>query len=86
MYKNLLYKIKYVVLKLFVNKIKYVNSYYDIKLTPMWGDNTFKFCYCGGYGDFFANYLRNLDKNFVFIDIGANQGLYSIIAGNNEFS
>lgn len=85
MHKNLLYKIKYILFKLFVKK-KYVNSYYDVKLTPIWGDNTFKFCYCGDYGDFFANYLRNLDSNFIFVDIGANQGLYSIIAGKNKFS
>jgi len=30
--------------------------------------------------------LNNLNENFVFVDIGANQGLYSIIAGKNKFS
>ena len=49
-----------------------------------WRDVTFRFCIRGSYGTVFSDYLKNYTKPFCFIDIGANQGLYSLIAGNNK--
>lgn len=60
-----------------------VRSDYGVLLTPNWGDLTFEFCLYKGYGTFFSDYLRNIDYPFTFIDIGANQGLYSLIAAQN---
>ena len=83
--RKIFFKISYLVFKLFrVNR--FVASYYNVKLTPIWDDQTFKFCYRGDYGNFLSDYLNNLNENFVFVDVGANQGLYSIIAGKNKFS
>lgn len=83
--KKIFFKISYLVFKLFrVNR--FIASYYNVKLTPIWDDQTFKFCYRGDYGNFLSDYLNNLNENFVFVDIGANQGLYSIIAGKNKLS
>ncbi|WP_428031213.1 FkbM family methyltransferase [Ancylobacter sp.] len=60
-----------------------VRSEYGVLLTPNWNDATFRFCLYQGYGTFFSDYLRGLEEPFIFIDIGANQGLYSLIAAQN---
>ena len=83
--RKIFFKISYLFFKLFrVNR--FVATYYNVKLFPIWDDQTFKFCYRGDYGNFLSDYLKKLNENFVFVDIGANQGLYSIIAGKNKFS
>ncbi|TCK23231.1 FkbM family methyltransferase [Ancylobacter aquaticus] len=69
--------------RLFNTKI--VKSYYGVLLTANWDDATFRFCMHGSYGKFLSNYLRGIDYPFIFIDIGANQGLYSLIAAQNMF-
>ena len=63
---------------------KYVKSFYGPLMFENWKDVTFRFCIRGSYGTVFSDYLKNYTKPFCFIDIGANQGLYSLIAGNNE--
>ena len=70
----------------FINKdslLKYVKSFYGPLMLENWHDTTFRFCIRGSYGTVFSNYLKDYKKSFCFIDIGANQGLYSLIAGNN---
>ena len=63
---------------------KYIKSFYGPLMFENWKDVTFRFCIRGSYGTVFSDYLKNYTKPFCFIDIGANQGLYSLIAGNNE--
>ena len=82
-FKRIFFRIKYFYFS-FLKKSINTNSYYGVKLFPLWEDQTFKFCFRGDYGDFFSNFLKKIDSQFVFIDIGANQGLYSIIAGKNS--
>jgi FkbM family methyltransferase len=67
-----------------LNHPKYVKSFYGPLMFENWKDVTFRFCIRGSYGTVFSDYLKNYKKPFCFIDIGANQGLYSLIAGNNE--
>ena len=38
----------------------------------------------GSYGNFYSDRLKKEKNKFLFIDIGANQGLYSIIAAKNK--
>ncbi|HET8903038.1 MAG TPA: FkbM family methyltransferase [Saccharospirillum sp.] len=61
----------------------YVRSEYGILLRRNWLDATFHFCKKGSYDLHFADFLRHQADPFVFVDIGANQGLYSILAGLN---
>lgn len=61
----------------------YVRSEYGILLRKNWLDATFHFCKKGSYDQLFADFLRFQNQPFVFVDIGANQGLYSILAGLN---
>lgn len=48
-----------------------------------WGDLTFEFCYDGSYGSTLSDLLATKQEPFVFLDIGANQGLYSLVAAAN---
>ena len=66
-----------------LNHPKYVKSFYGPLMFENWKDVTFRFCIRGSYGTVFSDYLKNYTKPFCFIDIGANQGLYSLIAGSN---
>jgi FkbM family methyltransferase len=45
----------------------------------------FYFNALGSYGFYYSNYLKSLSHPFIFLDIGANQGLYSLISGKNTF-
>lgn len=58
-------------------------SRYGVRMTGNWGDRTFRYCIFGTYGEDLAELLRSRSSPFQFIDIGANQGLYSLIAGQN---
>lgn len=60
-----------------------VSSAYGIRVAANWDDATFRFYVEGAYGFFLADLLRNQDRPFHFMDIGANQGLYSILAVRN---
>jgi len=62
---------------------KCIKSFYGPLMTENWRDVTFRFCIRGSYGTVFSDYLKDYKNPFCFIDIGANQGLYSLIAGNN---
>ena len=47
-------------------------------------DNTFLFCLRGNYGFAYSSHLRKRNTPFSYLDIGANIGLYSLIALNNK--
>lgn len=61
-----------------------VRSRYGVWLTSNWSDATFNMYYFGQYGRVLADILRDEQRPFVFLDIGANQGLYSLLAGKNQ--
>lgn len=61
-----------------------VRSAYGVDFVANYNDATFKFYVTGVYGDYYSSYLATVQPNFIFLDIGANQGLYSIIAARNQ--
>jgi FkbM family methyltransferase len=61
----------------------FVRSRYGVSLKANWSDRTFNFCHFGLYGRTLSDLLEGQDKPFVFLDIGANQGLYALIASQN---
>lgn len=65
-------------------KTKIVKSAYGISFKENWTDNTFNYYIQGTYGFFYSSYLENYDNDFIFLDIGANQGLYSLLAASNN--
>ena len=60
-----------------------VRSAYGVLMVPNWQDTTFRYCIFGTYGRDLADLLLEQREAFVFVDIGANQGLYSLIAAQN---
>lgn len=60
-----------------------VRSAYGVLMVPNWQDTTFRYCIFGTYGRDLADLLLGQTDDFMFIDIGANQGLYSLIAVQN---
>jgi FkbM family methyltransferase len=54
-------------------------------MTANWADVTFRLCAMGNYGYFLSDKLHEKKTAFSFVDIGANQGLYSLIAAKNPF-
>lgn len=48
------------------------------------GDHQFYLCATGKSGFKLANIINELDNKFTFIDIGANMGLYSLLAAQNK--
>jgi FkbM family methyltransferase len=69
---------------LYIIKPKITKSAYGVKLYSKWGDATFNLCLNGTYGYFFYNFLNNIEKPSSFVDIGANQGIYTLIASKNR--
>jgi FkbM family methyltransferase len=61
-----------------------VTSRYGVRLKGNWRDLTFQFYHQGAYGYYLSSLLSGLREEFVFLDIGANQGLYSILASKNR--
>lgn len=60
-----------------------VTSDYGVRLTANWKDKTFRLYVRGSYGTYMSDFLAGLEDPFVFLDVGANQGLYSILAAKN---
>lgn len=58
-------------------------SVYGPILQTRKNDLTFHFCVVGAYGWYLSNFLSKHSEPFSFIDIGANIGLYSLIAAKN---
>lgn len=58
-------------------------SVYGAWFSSNWGDRTFRYYLKGAYGFSYSTHLKKLDIPFVFLDIGTNQGLYSLLAIKN---
>lgn len=56
---------------------------YDVRMQTNWDDRTYAYCHYGTYGTYLADLIGALDHPFLFLDIGANQGLFSLIAARN---
>lgn len=60
-----------------------VRSRYGVLMRANWQDATFNMCYAGSYGMALAALIAQQKDDFLFLDIGANQGLYSLLAVRN---
>ena len=60
-------------------------SYYSVKLNNVnFKDITFRFACGGAYGNYLNSLIREHKKDFFFLDIGANIGIFSLIAKDNK--
>lgn len=58
-------------------------THYGVRMWPNWADRTFAYCHYATYGPYLADLIAGIDQPFGFLDIGANQGLFSLIAAQN---
>ena len=79
-----IYKFIFLKYKYFIQPKKQVKSIYGVFLFPAFKDRTFKYYFKGTYGTFLSELIKGIDTNTLFVDIGSNQGLYSILAGQNK--
>lgn len=61
----------------------HIRSFYGPDILRRSGDKTYNFCRTGEYGTFLSDLLERQSSDFVFLDIGANIGIYSLIAARN---
>lgn len=61
-----------------------VRSRYGVDLAANYRDSTFRQYVMGHYGRFYWNRISGIKHPFIFIDIGANQGLFTICAARNS--
>ncbi len=61
----------------------FAKSWYGPSFRSNVKDTTFRFYITGAYGRLYWNELQRISKRFVFLDIGANQGLYTLGAASN---
>ena len=74
----------YIPIKQFLSKEK-IRSKYGVFFKKNWKDLTFIFYINASYGYFYWNRISSISQRFIFIDIGANQGLYTICAASNNY-
>ncbi|MER8423284.1 FkbM family methyltransferase [Mesorhizobium sp. M1403] len=65
---------------IFTTPTKSVKTFYGPRMMKRRGDLTFIASALGHYGSFISDKLHAIDGPFVFLDIGANAGLYSLLA------
>jgi len=82
-FRKKFFKIIFLFHKFFTKTTRPLKGFYDIYLTPAYHDKTFEYCFKGTYGTQFSDFLANITDELFFLDIGANQGLYSVLAGKN---
>ena len=71
-----------ILIRLSKNNWRY--SYYGVKIVNQKiTDLTYRLSLGGGYGNYYFSYLNKFKKKFVFLDIGSNLGIYSLISNNN---
>jgi len=63
-------------------RLSFVRSTYGPYLLNTPGDRTFELC-VEGYGRFVSDAIEGQDRPFVFLDIGANLGVFSLVAAAN---
>lgn len=80
--KVFMYRIYFKLSKL-SNK-KTIQSIYGPVFKQNYKDSTFKYYILGSYGKYFSDFLREYSGEYCFIDIGANQGLYTLVAAKNN--
>ena len=60
-----------------------LKGFYGILLNPSYDDKTFEYCFKGTYGVQLSDLITEITEPTMFLDIGSNQGLYSVLAGKN---
>ena len=61
----------------------FVRTAYGVDMASNWNDATFRMCVFGSHGTTLADLIEGQTRPFRFVDVGANQGLFSLLAANH---
>ena len=67
-----------------ISPFNFCYSMYGVLIKKNFSDNTFKYYLIAQNGFFFSSFLKKQKNTSVFLDIGANQGVFSLIALKNS--
>ncbi|MGO4909314.1 FkbM family methyltransferase [Pseudorhodobacter sp. W20_MBD10_FR17] len=70
--------------RLISNSAGFVRTAYGVEMWENWDDSTFRMCCFGSHGRQLSDIVANLKIPFQFVDVGANQGLFSLLAARNQ--
>lgn len=59
-------------------------SFYGVRMQKNMSDSTYRASMVGSYGTLLSRLLQEQREPFAFLDVGANQGLYSLLACENS--
>lgn len=57
---------------------------YGVPMRANWQDGSYANCHYGTYGPYLADIIRSIECPFAFLDVGANQGLFTLIAAGHS--
>ena len=80
---SVFYFIKAKIMAAHILGMSVINSRYGVPLAMNYGDKTFEFYVAGAYGNYYWDRISKINTEFIYMDIGANQGLYTICAARN---
>lgn len=61
-----------------------IKTAYGPRMVKRVHDATFRYAVFGSYGRFISDVIEHIEHPFVFLDIGANAGLYSLLASAHD--
>jgi FkbM family methyltransferase len=80
---NLLFWIYFILTGRHVSKNGFALSNYGVWLATRPNDATYAFCLDAKYGNRLEHLLHSICDKTIFIDVGANIGVFSLVAGQN---
>jgi len=76
--------IKSILKNKFIQNGQYTLTNYGVWMLTNYSDRTFRLA-CIGYRNRLENILQQIKQPMIFLDIGANQGIFSLVAAKNKF-
>jgi len=76
--------IKSIFMNKFIQAGQYTLTNYGVWILTNSNDKTFKLA-CMGYRNNLEMILKKIQEPMLFLDIGANQGIFSLVAAKNQF-
>lgn len=58
-------------------------SWYGVPMVQNVCDSTWRASMVGSYGTFISDHIAGIDEDFVFLDIGSNQGVFGLLSAMN---
>lgn len=78
------FRFRWKLIRFFARHARWARTRYGVKMLLNLDDVTNRLSVMGEYESTLVNLIKGMPQNSVFLDIGANQGIFSIVAGSNK--